>query len=165
MFNGYKLNIKSAHWFSQNRNIHAQFLILLQNFFITRELFLQKGICVRDSCCNKNFIIFMLESISEGKNVWLLLLVEIDGIWFMLIMIKYILPSSPPIISWFSTLYIWPHTSLEQRVNLFKSIDVQFYFAFLFVLHTEVKPLPMAFCVWVHSHIKIILKFWNPDIQ
>lgn len=63
------------------------------------------------------------------------------------------LASWHPIFTRFSTSHIWPHPSLKKRIHLFKPIDMKLNFAFLFVLHAEVKPLAMAVRIGVDSHV------------
>lgn len=107
----------------------------------------------------------MLEGVGEREDKGLGLFVGSVVIWLVLVMIINVLPCWFPIVPWLPAFDVGPHTSLEERVQLFEAIDMELHFTLLLVLHAEVKPLAMSLGIWVHSHVKIILQLWNPDMQ
>lgn len=106
----------------------------------------------------------MLKSIGKTKDKAFLRFAHSIFVFITLIMVKYSITTSLPSISSLPTSYKGSHPSLKQRKLFPKPVDMQFDSAFTFVAHTEVEPLSVAHGIGIHPHVKIILKFWNPDI-
>ena len=54
------------------------------------------------------------------------------------------------------------HTSLEEGVLLFETVNVESYFAFVEAFDAEVEPLSVAARVGVDPHVQVVLKISHP---
>ena len=145
---------------------------LLKNDNFREELFLKEvesifeiSWSVWNASCHENFIIFMLKSIKKWKIVKPWWLLDSIIIFSSLFEILYLLASWSPIISSYSTSYVWSETSLIEGVRLPKAEYVEFDLCSLTVFDWKVKPLHVAVGIGVISHVEIILLGGNPQIS
>jgi len=91
-----------------------------------QKLFLKKGICVRNSCCEENLILIVFELILKTE-------IEIVGSFFNPILIVLLFLDVPNIgSSWLPFFFgfygpgVGFHASLEQRVTFLEPVNVEF---------------------------------------
>lgn len=107
-----------------------------------------------------------MKCISKRKYKWFrTILIDVGRKIRLFLIIANLTSTWLPNASTFPTAHVRPHPPLEQRVNLFKSINPKHNSAFALIFHAEIEPLPMSLSVGVHTHVQIILKISRPDIM
>lgn len=69
-----------------------------------------------------------------------------------------------PLLITFSGAHVGSHSSLEERISFFESVDVEANSVLALIAHAEVEPLSVSSSVRVDTHVEIILTFCHPHI-